>query len=169
MKNFYLLFITGVVFILAACTNTEVEVETQTKRVERVNWVDAPDIWMPYAPVIKATGGTTVYLAGVTATPVYHQHPHVPEEFDNIPPDMEGQARIVMENIRKGLEAAGATFDDVVVANRYFTDLTDQDVFNRVQAEYFGENKPTSTTVQVVRLATDPRCLVEVNVIAVVD
>jgi len=32
-----------------------------------------------------------------------------------------------------------------------------------------GENKPTTTTVQVVQLATDPRCLLEINAIAVID
>ena len=39
-------------------------------------------------------------------------------------------------------------------------------VFLEKWNEYFGDHKPTSTTVQVVRLATDPRCLVEVTVIA---
>ena len=29
--------------------------------------------------------------------------------------------------------------------------------------------KPATTTVQVVRLATDPRCLVEINAVAVID
>ena len=139
------------------------------KTIEVVNWEDAPDIKMPYSPIIKASGGTTIYLAGITATPVYHQHPHVPEEFDNIPTDMEGQARLLMENIKKGLEAAGATFDNVVAASRYLTDLSEQDTFNRIWGEYFGEHKPTTTTVQVVQLATDPRCLVEVTVTAVID
>ena len=56
-----------------------------------------------------------------------------------------------------------------VSANRFVTDLSDQDSLNKVWAEYFGDNKPTTTTVQVVQLATDPRCLVEINAIAVVD
>ena len=141
----------------------------EQKSIEVINWIDAPEIYMPYAPVIKATGGTTIYLAGTTATPVYHQHPHVPAEFDNIPADMEGQARIVMENIKKGLEAAGATFDDVVAATRYLTDLSDQNAFNKVWGEYFSDHKPTTTTLQVVQLATDPRCLLEVTVTAVID
>ena len=63
------------------------------KTIEHVHWPDAPDLWMPYAPAIKVKGGTTVYLAGVTAPPVYHHHPHRPEEFDSMPRDMEGQAR----------------------------------------------------------------------------
>ena len=40
---------------------------------------------------------------------------------------------------------------------------------NRVWGEYFRDAKPATTTVQVVRLATDPRCLVEINAVAVID
>ncbi len=139
-----------------------------TKRIEHVHWPDAPDIWMPYAPAITVKGGTLVFLSGVTAAPVYHSHPHVPEEFASMPADMEGQARETMENLRKGLDAVGATFADLVVANRFLTDLSQQDALNAVWNEYVGDHKPTTTTVQVVRLATDPRCLVEINAIAVI-
>jgi enamine deaminase RidA (YjgF/YER057c/UK114 family) len=114
-------------------------------------------------------GGTTVYLAGVTAAPVYHHHPHVPAEFDAMPADMAGQARAALENLKRGLEAAGATFADVVTASRFVTDLSDQDALNRVWGEYFRDAKPATTTVQVVQLATDPRCLIEINAVAVVD
>jgi len=139
------------------------------KAIEHVHWPDAPDMWMPYAPAIKVKGGTTVYLAGVTAAPVYHHHPHRPEEFDAMPRDMAGQARAALENLRRGLQAVGATFADVVTADRFITDLSDQDALNRVWGEYFHDAKPATTTVQVVRLATDPRCLVEINAVAVID
>ena len=123
------------------------------KTIEHVHWPDAPDMWMPYAPAIKVKGGTTVYLAGV----------------DKMPRDMAGQARAALENLKRGLEAVGASFADVVTADRFVTDLTDQDALNRVWGEYFRDAKPTTTTVQVVRLATDPRCLVEINAVAVID
>ena len=139
------------------------------KSIQHVHWPDAPDIWMPYAPAIVVRGGATIYLAGVTAAPVYHHHPHRPEEFDAMPADMEGQARAALENLKKGLDAVGVDFADIVTANRYVTDLSDQDSLNRVWAEYFGDNKPTTTTVQVVQLATDPRCLLEINAVAVAD
>ncbi|MBW1996821.1 MAG: RidA family protein [Deltaproteobacteria bacterium] len=139
------------------------------RKIEHVHWPDAPDVWMPYAPAIKVSGGTMVFIAGVTAAPVYHSHPHRPEEFASMPDDMEGQARATMENLKKSLKAVGATFADLVVANRFLTDLSQQDALNKVWNEYLGENKPTTTTVQVVQLATDPRCLVEINAIAVVD
>ena len=140
-----------------------------TKAIEHVHWRNAPDMWMPYAPAIKVTGGTTVFLAGVTAAPVYHHHPHRPEEFNAMPADMAGQTRAALENLKKSLQSVGARFADIVTANRFVTDLSDQDSMNKVWAEYFGDAKPTTTTVQVVRLATDPRCLVEINAIAVID
>src|ERR1700727_543209 len=141
-----------------------IEQETSMpKTIEHVHWPDAPDLWMPYAPAIKVKGGTTVYLAGVTAAPVYHHHPHRPEEFDKMPRDMGGQARAALENLKRGLEAVGATFADIVTADRFVTDLSGQDALNRVWGEYFGDNKPTTTTVQVVRLAAAPPCLVGRN------
>src|SRR6266404_2628741 len=84
------------------------------KSIEHIHWPDAPDMWMPYAPAIKVRGGTTVYLAGVTAAPVYHHHPHRAEEFDSMPSDMEGQARAALVNLKRGLQAVGATFADIV-------------------------------------------------------
>jgi 2-iminobutanoate/2-iminopropanoate deaminase len=138
-------------------------------RIEHVHWPDAPQMWMPYAPAIIVRGGATVFLAGVTAAPVYHHHPHRPEEFDAMPTSMEGQARAALDNLKRGLESVGAGFANIVTATRFVTDLSDQDALNRVWGEYFGESKPATTTVQVVQLATDPRCLVEINAIALID
>ena len=137
--------------------------------ITHLHWPDAPDLWMPYAPAIKVTGGSLVFLAGVTAAPVYHHHPHRPEEFDGMPPDMASQARAALENLKRGLDAVGARFADIVSATRFVTELKDQDALNRAWADYFGEAKPATTTVQVVALATDPRCMIEINAIAVVS
>ena len=139
------------------------------KKIENLHWPDAPDMWMPYAPAIKVTGGSMIFCAGVTAAPVYHHHPHRPEEFDAMPDNMEGQARIALEQLKKGLAGAGAGFNDVISADRFLTDMDEQDDLNRVWAEFFGKAKPATTTVQVVRMATDPRCKIEINAIAVVD
>ncbi len=135
-------------------------------KIEGVHWPDAPDMWMPYAPAIKVTGGTTVHLAGVTAAPTYHHHPHRPEEFDKMPDDMAGQTRAALENLKRSLDAVGASFSDIVTATRFVTDLSDQDSMNRVWGEFFGDAKPATTTVQVVQLATDPRCKIEINAVA---
>src|SRR5205807_6071007 len=89
------------------------------------------DVVMPYAPGIVVRRGSLVFLSGVTAAAVYHSHPHRDEEFD-LPATMEAQAVRAMENLKKTLEAAGCTLDDLVAATRYLTDVSEQDDLNRV-------------------------------------
>ena len=116
---------------------------------------------------VTSTAGP-VAIAGVTAAAVYHSHPHRDEEFD-LPTTMREQAVLTMENLKKTLEAAGCTFADLVSATRFLTDVADQDDLNRVWAAYLGGHLPTTTTVEVSRLATHPRCKLEISAIAVVD
>jgi enamine deaminase RidA (YjgF/YER057c/UK114 family) len=126
------------------------------------------DVVMPYAPALLIRRGSLLFLSGVTAAPVYHSHPHREEEFD-LPPHMRDQAVLTMENLKRTLEAAGCTLADVVSATRYLTDVAEQDDLNRVWAAYLGDHLPTTTTVEVSRLATHPRCKVEISAIAVAD
>ena len=127
-----------------------------------------PSLFSPYVPAIKVTGGSLVFISGVTAAPVYHEHPHVPEVFDAIPPDIEGQAPLVFDHLDEALRAAGCERRHVVQLMRFFTDVGgDQDVVNRIQSEWLGGHVPTSTTVEVERLATDPRLRLEIQAIAV--
>ena len=77
---------------------------------------------------------------------------------------------MTMENLKKSVEAAGGTMENIVHCKRFLTNLDQQDDLNRVWNEFMGKYKPTSTTVQVQAApATDPRCLVEIDAIAVVD
>jgi enamine deaminase RidA (YjgF/YER057c/UK114 family) len=126
------------------------------------------DVAMPYAPALLVRRGALVFLSGVTAAPVYHSHPHREEEFD-LPASMRGQAVLAMENLKKTLAAAGCGLGDLVSATRYLTDAGEQDDLNRVWASYLGEHLPTTTTVEVSRLATHPRCKLEISAIAVAD
>jgi enamine deaminase RidA (YjgF/YER057c/UK114 family) len=126
------------------------------------------DVVMPYAPAIVVRRGRLVFLSGVTAAPVYHSHPHRDEEFD-LPATMREQAVLVMENLEKTLAAAGCTLRDLVWATRYLTDVREQDDLNRVWAESLGGHLPTTTTVEVSRLATHPRCKLEITAIAVAE
>ncbi|HET7341678.1 MAG TPA: RidA family protein [Methylomirabilota bacterium] len=126
------------------------------------------DVVMPYAPGIVVRRGRLVFLSGITAAAVYHSHPHRDEEFD-LPPTMREQAALAMENLKKTLAAAGCTLGDLVAATRFLTDVDEQDDLNRVWAEYLGGHLPTTTTVEVSRLATHPRCKIEITAIAVSD
>jgi enamine deaminase RidA (YjgF/YER057c/UK114 family) len=126
------------------------------------------DVTMPYAPAIVVARGRLVFVSGVTAAPVYHHHPHREEDFD-LPPTMREQAVLAMENLVKTLAAAGCTLRDLVSATRYLTDAGEQDDLNRVWAQYLGGHLPTTTTVEVSRLATHPRCKLEITAIAVAE
>jgi len=126
------------------------------------------DVMMPYAPALLVRRANLLFLSGVTAAPVYHSHPHRDEEFD-LPDSMREQARLTMENLKKTLEAAGCTLRDLVSATRYLTAVEEQDDLNRVWAEYLAGHLPTTTTVEVSRLATHARCKLEISAIAVAD
>ena len=126
------------------------------------------DVVMPYAPGIVVRRGNLVFLSGGTAAAVYHSHPHREEEFD-LPATMREQAILVMENLKKTLGAAGCGLSDLVAATRYLTDVREQDDLNTVWASYLGDHLPTTTTVEVSRLATHSRCKVEIAGIAVTE
>ena len=126
------------------------------------------DVVMPYAPAIVVRRGHLVFVSGVTAAAVYHSHPHRDDEFD-LPPTMREQAELAMHNLAKTLEAAGCTLSDVVSATRYLTDVSEQDDLNRVWAAHLRGHLPTTTTVEVSRLATHARCKIEISAIAVTE
>jgi enamine deaminase RidA (YjgF/YER057c/UK114 family) len=138
--------------------------------LELIHTADNDPKWhMPYTPAVKVHAGKTVYIAGVTAAPVYHSHPHMAAEFDHLPTDAGPQAALAADNLRRVLQAAGGDLSHVVQLCRFIVDLEHhQEAINRVLARAFGEHRPASTTVEVVRLATDPRLVLELTAVAVV-
>jgi len=82
--------------------------------------------------------------------------------------DMRAQIQQVGENIKTGLEAAGATLADIVKSNTFVTNYEEYSKHGDMRARYFGPATPTSTTVQISRLA-DPDAMVEIEAIAVID
>jgi enamine deaminase RidA (YjgF/YER057c/UK114 family) len=126
-----------------------------------------PAINSLFVPAIRV--GSLLFVSGMTAAPTYHDHPHRPEDFDGIPADAEAQARLVYEHLDEALRAAGTDRRRIVMLTRFLVDADgDQDAVNRVQGEYLGDHLPTSTTVEISRLATDPRLRLEVQAIAAI-
>lgn len=141
-----------------------------SERFELIHTAENDPVYnMPYTPAIKVHSGATVYVAGVTAAPVYHHHPHIKSDFEFIPADAEEQTRMAMLNLRKVLQAAGGDLHDIVQLFRFIRNLEEnQDAINKVMGEYLGSHRATSTTVEVTRLATDERLVVELTAVAVV-
>ena len=79
--------------------------------------------------------------------------------------DFEIQCRAVFDNIRMVLEDAGSGWDRIVDVTGFLTNMkADFPLYNRLYGEYFGENQPARTTVEVSRLPTP--IAVELKVIA---
>ena len=75
------------------------------------------------------------------------------------------QTRQCLRNVQTNLEAAGASLADVVWTTVYTTDIREFKQIVAAREEFFKDNLPTSTMVEVAHLA-DPGLLVEITVIA---
>ena len=124
---------------------------------------------MPYAPAMyidleKAEG--LMFIAGATASPLYHKHPHVPEEHV-LPDNIKEQTRLSLANIKMVLDAKGLTWRDVVKITKYMTDMREMDDMYEVLNERFGDWRPAGTLVSVNNLSA-PGARLELDMIAVV-
>jgi 2-iminobutanoate/2-iminopropanoate deaminase len=77
--------------------------------------------------------------------------------------DIRAQTKGVLGNLRRLLEAAGATLDDVVAVTAYLADPDDWEAFNEVYRETFTAPYPTRTTIGAALRGI----LVEISAIAV--
>jgi 2-aminomuconate deaminase len=84
--------------------------------------------------------------------------------------DIEKQCHAVFENVRRVLEDAGASWNDIVDVTVFLTNMRkDFPIYNRIYAQYFagpGKPNPTRTTVEVTALPTP--IAIELKVIATV-
>jgi 2-iminobutanoate/2-iminopropanoate deaminase len=89
--------------------------------IERLNPPGVPAPRGPYSPAIRA--GDLLFISG--------QVPVNPETQQVELSDIAGETRLVLSNIKRLLDAAGADFA----------------AMNQVYSEFFGDAKPTRTTV----------------------
>ncbi|MEX0812154.1 MAG: Rid family hydrolase [Chitinophagales bacterium] len=69
--------------------------------------------------------------------------------------DFEAQCHSVFQNVKAILESSGAEWEDLVDVTVFLTNMKrDFHAFNRIYAEYFKENQPCRTTVEVNSLPT---------------
>jgi reactive intermediate/imine deaminase len=82
--------------------------------------------------------------------------------------DFRAQTKQVYENLRTAVAAAGATMADVVKINVYVTDVSQIATMREIRQQYFSNNPPASTLVQVVALAR-PEYMIEIEAIVAVE
>lgn len=82
--------------------------------------------------------------------------------------DFEAQCRSVFDNVKVILEESGSSWDKIVDVTTFLTDMKrDFKTYNRVYAEYFKDNQPCRTTVEVNALPSP--ISIELKCIAVID
>ena len=109
----------------------------------------------PYSPAVRA--GPLVFVSG--------QVPKDPKTGALLGATVEEQARGTLANLRRALEAAGASTADVVACTVYLADEDDWGRFNEVYKTVFSPPYPTRTVVG----ASLRGVLVEVSAIAYVE
>ncbi len=69
--------------------------------------------------------------------------------------DIAEQCHSVFKNVRLILEASGASWDDLVDVTVFLTNMKDDfKTYNKIYAEYFKDNQPCRTTVEISSLPT---------------
>jgi len=87
-----------------------------------------------------------------------------PESGEFVEGGVEAQTRQALLNIRSVLQDAGSDLSDVVKTSVFLSDIADFPKMNAVYAEFFKNNHPARSTMQVGAL---PKLgLVEIEVIA---
>jgi 2-iminobutanoate/2-iminopropanoate deaminase len=81
--------------------------------------------------------------------------------------DVVAQTRQTLENIKRCLAAAGATFADICKVTVFLRNIGDREKVNTVRKEYFGAHRPASTLVEISRLVRDDY-LIEIEATAVI-
>lgn len=90
------------------------------------------------------------------------------EQGNIISYDIEVQCRSVFQNVKWILEDAGSGWDKLVDVTVFLTNMkADFKTYNRLYAEYFKENQPCRTTVEINCLPTP--IAIELKVIATID
>ena len=82
--------------------------------------------------------------------------------------DFEAQCRSVFDNVRVILEESGSSWDQLVDVTVFLVDMKrDFQSYNRIYAEYFKDNLPCRTTVEINSLPTP--IAIELKCIATIE
>jgi enamine deaminase RidA (YjgF/YER057c/UK114 family) len=140
----------------------------------------------PAAPLARYAlyrrAGDLVVFAGIVAADP--QRGIVIKGYADLPPDLRKQAGetgemsvdtkdgpiaaqswYVLDSLRKTVEAAGGSLNDVIKLTQYFRDLRDFPIYNQIRSHFFAD-PPASTVVRVLELLPTPDSLLEVDAIA---
>ena len=115
----------------------------------------APSPIGPYSQAVKVDN--ILYTSGQIAIN--------PENGSLVLSDIKSETKQVMENIKAILDASEMSFNHVVKATIFISDMNNFASINEIYGSYFHSDFPARETVQVSRLPKDVN--VEISVIAI--
>ncbi len=82
--------------------------------------------------------------------------------------DIEVQCRSVFDNIKTILQASGSSWMELVDVTVFLTNMKDDfKIYNKIYAEYFADNQPCRTTLEInclpTPIAIELKCIATVN------
>ena len=81
--------------------------------------------------------------------------------------DIAAQCHSVFQNIRYILEDAGSAWENIIDVQVFLTNMKDDfKIYNKIYAEYFKDNQPCRTTIDISSLPTP--IAIELKVIATI-
>jgi len=128
---------------------------SQTIERKAITATEAPKVVGPYSHAILA--GNTLYVSGQIGIN--------PENGQMDTLNFETEFKRVLTNIEAILKEAGMSWENVVKATIYTTDLKHYKLINTIYGEKFSKDPPARETVQVVALPVGAH--VEVSCVAV--
>ena len=82
--------------------------------------------------------------------------------------DIEKQCVSVFSNIKNILEDSGSCWENIIDVTVFLTNMkSDFKIYNKVYSDFFKDNKPCRTTVEILSLPTPIN--IELKVIAIID
>jgi len=118
---------------------------------ESVTTENAPAAVGPYSQGVRA--GTFIFTAGQLGI--------VPGTKEFAGPDIESQTRQALENLKAVLEAGGSGLEQVVKTTVFLQDMEEFGRMNAVYAEFFPQDPPGRSAVQVAALPLGGRVEIE--------
>lgn len=119
-----------------------------------ITTTEAPAAVGPYSQGVRL--GEIMFTAGQLGI--------VPATKDFAGPDIESQTRQALENVKAVLEAGGSSLEHVVKCTVFLQDMGEFSRMNEVYAQFFREDPPARSAVEVAALPLGGR--VEIEAIA---
>ena len=122
---------------------------------EIIHTSNAPEAVGPYSQAVKLKD--VIFTSG--------QIPLDPATNELVGEDIDSQTRQVLKNVTAVLKEAGVGLENVMKTTVYIKNMDDFKTINEIYSEFFAENPPARSVVEVARLPKD--VLIEMDVIAV--